>query len=632
MLHFGSAMTSRVPSILALEFVVGIGALAGLQARTTPHQSAQSADSKKMIAEKQITFNRDLAPIMFRSCSQCHRPGEAAPFSLLTFSDAKRHARQIAEVTQSRAMPPWLPEPQPLKFADELRLSDAEINLMQHWVAQGAVEGEAADLPPQPKFVEGWQLGKPDLILTATKPLTLPPQGTDTYWNFIFPVPIPVTRWVKAIEIRPGDKRFVHHANILVDRTGASRQREAQPGAGFGGMEIRIESQVFDPDSHLLFWKPGTVPSVEPEGMALRLDPGTDLILNTHLQPSGKPEIIQPSIGLYFTPHPATKLPMLLQLENDAKLDIPAGEKNFLVTDDFTLPIDVDLLAIYPHAHYLGKDIQAFAMLPDGTKKALIHIPHWNLNWQAVYRYADPPRLPKGTVVSLRYVYDNTEENPLNPNHPPVRVSAGNRSADEMCHLWLQVLPVNFDAGLASEKQSDPRTVLQEALARHNLAKNPADFEAHYNLAAMLQAKAADGGGLDAAIKEYQVAVQLRPEDAAANNALGAALTAAGHAEQAVVYLQTALKARPDDFEAHYNLGIALASQENFDAALRQFQLASRLRPRDANVEANLGAALAETGHLAEAKSHFERALQIDPNQPLAKENLDTLQKEITSH
>ncbi len=571
----------------------------------------------------QVTFNRDIAPIVFRSCATCHRPGEAAPFSLLNYSDVKKHARQIAEVTQSRAMPPWLPEPQKLKFADELRLADAEINLIQRWVEQGAVEGDPADLPPQPKFVEGWRLGKPDLVLTANKPLTLPPSGTDTYWNFIFPVPIQETRWVKAVEIRPGDKRYVHHANILVDRAGSSRKRETEPGAGFGGMEIRIESQVFDPDSHLLFWKPGTIPYVEPEGMALRLDKGTDLILNTHLQPSGKPEVIQPSIGLYFTPHPATKLPMLLQLENDAKLDIPPGQKDFLVTDDFTLPIDVELLAIYPHAHYLGKDIQAFATMPDGTRKTLIHIPHWNLNWQAVYRYAEPVRLPKATKVSLRYVYDNSDENPLNPNHPPARVKGGNRSSDEMCHLWLQVLPVNFDP-----TQGDPRMALQEALARHDVEKNPGDFEAHYNLAAMLQAK----DKLDAAIREYELAVRLRPEDAAANNALGAALVAAGHPDQGVGYLQTALKARPDSFDAHYNLGLALASQNDFDGASEQFRLALQLQPEDANVEANLGAALAEMGRFPEAKSHFERALQIDPNQPIAKENLDALEKEMKSH
>ena len=571
----------------------------------------------------QVTFNHDIAPIMFRSCAQCHRPGEAAPFSLLTYSDAKRHARQIADLTESRAMPPWLPEPQKLKFADELRLSDAEIDLIKHWVDEGAQEGAAADLPPQPKFVEGWRLGKPDLILTASKPLILPPQGTDTYWNFVFPVPIDQTRWVKAIEIRPGDKRYVHHANILVDRSGASRAREAEPGAGFGGMEIRIESHVFDPDSHLLFWKPGTIPYVEPEGMALRLDKGTDLILNTHLQPSGKSEVIQPSIGIYFTPHPATKFPMLLQMENDLKLDIPPGEKNFLVSDDFTLPVDVELLAIYPHAHYLGKDIQAFATLPDGMKKTLIHIPHWNLNWQAVYRYAEPVLLRKGTTVSMGYVYDNSEENPLNPNHPPVRVVGGNRSTDEMCHLWLQVLPVNFNPA-----QGDPRMALQEALSRHTAEKNPSDFEAHYNLAAMLQAK----NDLVGAIKEYEAAVRLRPQDATGNNALAAALIAAGQGEKAVAYLETAMKTRPDYFDAHYNLGMALAGQNDFEGAAQQFQLASKLQPNDANVEANLGAALAEIGRFAEAEEHFERALQIDPSQPIAKENLEALKKEMSGH
>jgi tetratricopeptide (TPR) repeat protein/mono/diheme cytochrome c family protein len=591
------------------------GALAVLSARPVPPQTAGAA------ATAQVTFNRDIAPIIFRSCATCHRPGEAAPFSLLTYSDAKRHARQIADLTRSRTMPPWLPEPQELKFADEMRLTDAEIDLIQRWVQQRAVEGDPDDLPPPPKFVEGWQLGQPDLILGAEKPLALPPQGTDTYWNFIFPVPIHHTRWVKAIEIRPGDKQYVHHANILVDRAESLRSREAQPGAGFGGMEIRIESQTFDPDSHLLFWKPGTAPSVEPDGMALRLDEGTDLVLNTHLQPAGKPELIQPSIGLYFTSQPATKLPMLLQLENDLKLDIPAGKKDFVVSDDFTLPLDIDLLAIYPHAHYLGKEIQAFATLPDGTNKTLIHIPHWNLNWQAVYRYVEPVRLPQGTTISLRYTYDNSEANPLNPNHPPARVVGGNRASDEMCHLWLQVLPVNFDLA-----QGDPRMALQEALARHNIRKNPADFEAHYNLAAMLQAK----NKLADAIDEYETAVRLRPEDATANNALGAALLAGGQPRPATANLRIAIEARPNYFDAHYNFALALIQLGDLENAVKQFQIAVQLQPQDASAEANLGAALAEMGQYAEAKSHFERALEIDPQQPIAKENLEVLKKEAS--
>src|SRR5262245_15584494 len=211
----------------------------------------------------------------------------------------------------------------------------------------------------------------------------------------------------------------MHHANILMDRNQSSRRQESERGAGFAGMELKIESETFDPDSHFFFWKPGTVLKAEPDGMALRLDKDTDLVLNTHLQPSGKPEAIQPSLGLYFTDKPATLHPMLLQMENDRALNIPAGAKDFLVTDDFTIPVDVDVLAIYPHAHYLGSDLQALAKLPDGSEKTLIHIRRWDLNWQAVFRYAQPVALSAGTNISMRFVYDNSAENVRNPHQPP---------------------------------------------------------------------------------------------------------------------------------------------------------------------------------------------------------------------
>jgi hypothetical protein len=313
---------------------------------------------------------------------------------------------------------------------------------------------------------------------------------------------------------------------MLVDRNQSARRMEMErdPGSGFGGMEVRIESEVFDPDSHFLFWKPGTVASNEPDGMALRLDKGTDLVLNAHLQPSGKPETIQPSIGLYFTDKPATVYPMLLEMQNDGALDIPAGAKDFVVTDEFKLPIDVDLMGIYPHAHYLGKDILATAELPDGTKKTLIHIKRWDLNWQAVYRYAAPVPLPKGTTITMRYSYDNSEENTASPNHPPAQVRGGNRSTDEMAHLWLQVLP----KGRSSS--GDPRMVLQEAWARHEVEKAPSIFEAHYNLGEMLQRR----GAVDEAIVQFQTAASIRPNDSVANNALGGALLAKGDVNDAV--------------------------------------------------------------------------------------------------
>jgi len=520
-------------------------------------------------------------------------------------------------------MPPWLPEPGELKFADELRLSDEEIRTIESWVDQGEIEGNPADLPQQPAFTTGWQLGKPDAIVRAAKPYLLLAGGSDSYWNFVFRTPVHRSQWLRAIEIRPGDKRLVHHANVLVDREESGRRLEKEPGAGFGGMELVIESEAFDPDSHFLFWKPGSPPYVEPDGMALRLDKNTDLVLNTHFQPSGKPELIQPTLGLYFTAKPGTMHPMLLELDNDRMLDIPPGERNFPVSDDFTLPVDASVLAIYPHAHYLGRDLLALATLPNGTKKTLIHIGNWDLNWQAVYRYEQPVDLPAGTTISMRFTYDNSAENIRNPNQPPKRVVAGNRASDEMAHLWLQVLP--HESGDAT---IDPRVRIQEALALHHIQNNPEDFEAHYNLAALLKRK----GELAGAVLQFAEAVRIRPDDPTANNALAAVLLAGGHIDGAIPHLNTALKGRPDYFDAHYNLGNALAAQGDFAGALTHFQAATRLHPQDANAEANLGSALAETGNLKEARLHFERALEIDPKNELARENLEQLNRDSHNH
>ena len=601
------------PGLQAAVVSVSLVALFGTASQKAAAQQPSSGGTP------QVTFNRDVAPIFYRSCASCHRRGEAGPFPLLSYADAKSRARQIAAVTLSRFMPPWLPDPGEIKFSDELRLSDEEIARIQTWVEQRALEGNPADLPPAPKFVEGWQLGKPDLVITAAKPFSVPPSGSDVYWNFIFRTPVDRTRWLKAMEIKPGEKRLVHHANVLVDRQENARQQEKERGAGFPGMELTIESEAFDPDSHFLFWKPGSQPYVERKGMALRLDKDTDLVLNTHLQPSGKTETIQPTLGLYFTEQPATLHPMLLQLENDGALDIPAGEKNFVVTEDFTLPVDVDVLAIYPHAHYLGKDLQALAKLPDGTTRTLIHISHWDLNWQAVYRYAEPVSLQKGTTISMKFSYDNSEDNVRNPNSPPRRVMGGNRAVDEMAHLWLQVLPKGLPGS-----DADPRAIIQAALARHKLQKNPDDFEAHYNLAALLMGS----GEISDAVAHFKEADRIRPNQAAVNNALGAGLLAEGHADEAIPCFEAALQSRSDYFDAHYNLGNALASKGDFRGALEHFQAAVRLNPEDANAEANLGSALAETGNIQGAREHFERALRLNPNNELARENLQQLQRE----
>ncbi|HEX6546714.1 MAG TPA: tetratricopeptide repeat protein, partial [Bryobacteraceae bacterium] len=367
----------------------------------------------------------------------------------------------------------------------------------------------------------------------------------------------------------------VHHANLLVDRTRSSRLRERTPGAGFGGMDLTIEADTFDPDSHFLFWKPGSAPQVEPDGMAWRLDPGNDLVLNVHLQPSGKPEQVQPSVGLYFTDKPQTKFPMLIQLEHDGALRIPAGDAHFVVSDHFTLPLDADVLAVYPHAHYLGKVLEGYATLPDGKRKWLIRIPNWDLNWQAVYRYRNPVFLPKGTIISMRYEYDNSAANPRNPFHPPRLVVGGNQSTDEMGHLWLQLLP---------RGGKDQRIVLQEAVMKHRLANYPGDFTACFNLGA-LRLRQQDTRG---AIEWLEKAVAARPDQAVALNELGAALEIANRDKEAIAYFRRALAAQPGYSNARYNLANALADSGRLEEAIPEFEAVVATDPEDTKAREHL--------------------------------------------
>ena len=225
------------------------------------------------------TFSHDIAPMVYQKCAPCHRSGEAAPFSLLTYEDVKKHAAQIAAVTRRGYMPPWLPQHGYDDFAGELRLTAEEIGTIAAWVSAGTPEGPPGDTPPPPRFIEGWQLGTPDLVLEARSSFELPADGPDVYWNFIFTPGLNARRWVRAIEIRPGDRRLVHYANLLVDRMGSARAQETAPGKGFPGMDLVLMRSPFDPDGHFLFWKPGRTPHVEPDGLAWRLEPGNDLVL-----------------------------------------------------------------------------------------------------------------------------------------------------------------------------------------------------------------------------------------------------------------------------------------------------------------------------------------------------------------
>ena len=576
------------------------------QARTEDVPPAPPAPAS---AAETITFNRHIAPIVLRNCAPCHRPGEAGPFSLLTYADVRRRAEQIARVTQVRFMPPWPPEPGYGDLAGSRRLTDDQVALIQRWVAEGTPEGPPSAPPSPPAFTEGWQLGPPDLVLETVQPYTVPAEGTDVFRNFVLPAPVRGTRYVRAMELRPGDKRVVHHANVLLDRSGAARRRDAKdPGPGFAGMDVELESDAFEPDSHFLFWKPGTAAVTEPDDMAWTIDERTDLVLNLHLQPSGKPQAIRPVVGLYFTDRAPTRFPMLIQLEHDGAIDIPPDASDFVVTDEYTLPVEADVLAVYPHAHYVGKDVQGFATLPDGTKKWLLWIRDWDFAWQAVYPLAHPLRLPRGSVLHMRIAYDNSEDNVRNPSHPPKRVVSGNRSTDEMGHLWVQLVP----------PRGEDRWALQEALMRRRLEKYPGDFVAHANLGAALESR----GRADEATLEYRQALRARPDSAAVHNNLGAALQAAGDLDGAIAEYGRAVRAQPDYPNARHNLGSALVLRGAFAEALPHLREALRLAPDDATARNNLGGALLETGRVAEAVEQLRRAVEADPGSLNAQYNL----------
>jgi Flp pilus assembly protein TadD/mono/diheme cytochrome c family protein len=576
----------------------------GLKPRPTVMAVATNAVDEASNAPP-ATWSHDAAPILYAHCATCHHPGGAGPFSLLTYADARRWGPQILLVTQSRFMPPWLPEPGYGDFADVRRLADPDRDLLRRWIDGGMAQGNPAEAPAAPHFDATWQLGKPDLILKVAQPFTLQAGGTDVFRNLILPYPLKETHYIRAMEIRPGTPQVVHHANVITDRTASlRRQHPADWQAGVPGMELLVDAgNRFDPDSHFLFWKPDTPALVEPDGMPWRLDPGNDLVLNIHLKPSGKPETVDAQVGLYFTPDPPSKQPMLLALERDEQLDIPAGDASFVVEDSLTLPVDVEVLGAYPHAHYLGHDMQGWAILPSGEKKWLVWIRNWDIDRQSVYRYNTPLLLPKGTVLHMRYTYDNSAANPHNPHVPPVRVRAGNRSEDEMGHLWLQVLPVGAPAD-----GPDPRLLLEEAWMRNRIAKTPGDQVSLYNLAAAL---AGEGKYAEAAAL-FEQELKLTPDDSRSLTALGAALEGAGQWQAAVERLSEAIKAHPDACDARFDLATLDLRHDRLRNAEEEFRAQLKACQEDAEVRAGLGAALAAEGQAGGARAEFRRALGLD--------------------
>jgi hypothetical protein len=384
-----------------------------------------------------ITFSRHVAPILYKHCAGCHRPGEVGPFSLLNYKDAAKRAGFLKEVTATRRMPPWKPVPGYGDFQDARVLGAAEVETLARWAEGGARRGDPRDLPPLPRFTEGWQLGKPDLVLKMPEPFTIPAGVPDIYRCFVIPTGLKEERRVTAFEFRPGNRRVVHHALLVWDVTGTAREKdEEDPGPGFnspGG------SLGFADGGGIGGWAPGATPRHLPGGVGRTLPAGADVVMQIHYPTTGKEEKDQSTLGLYFARKKAGKILRIVQLY-EPRLRIPAGAKRYRASARYRLPVDVHAIGILPHMHLLGRQMKVTATLPDGKNQPMIWIKDWDFNWQGQYQYKRPVRLPRGTLLEMEAFFDNSDKNPKNPNKPPQEVWRGGRTVDEMCECRVQVV------------------------------------------------------------------------------------------------------------------------------------------------------------------------------------------------
>jgi len=389
------------------------------------------------------TYHGAVERVLQQHCQDCHRPGQVAPFSLLTYEQARKRAADLETVTGGHAMPPWpasTTEGGP--FRDARVLSDAEIATVADWVAADCPKGDPKDAPPARTWDSDWALGTPDLVLTLPEPFDLGAEGSDEHRVFVIPTGLTAGKWVTAVDFKPGNAKVVHHVLCAFDVTGqAKRLDDADPRAGyqvFGGFGVV-------PSGSMGGWAPGSIARPLPTGVGRYLPAKADLLLQVHYHKSGKPETDATRVGLYFSKQPIDKqlagamvLPTREGLFRRPVLTIPAGDPAYEVKASTVLKEDSHVTSVTPHMHWLGKDFLLTATRPDGTTATLIKIDHWDFNWQGQYEFMTPVAVPQGTKVEMVAHFDNSADNAANPSKPPKVVHWGEQTTDEMAIGFLQ--------------------------------------------------------------------------------------------------------------------------------------------------------------------------------------------------
>ena len=385
-----------------------------------------------------ITFTHDIARLLNKNCVVCHRAGESAPFALQNYRQARTWAAALKDYTTRRIMPPWKAAPGAGEFHDARTLTDAEIARIAQWADSGAPEGNPRDLPAAPAFPDPstWALGKPDMVVEPPRPYHLEAEGPDVYRNFVLPVDFQQDRLISAMEFKPGNRAVVHHIVLYIDTGAKSVQmdgKDTEPGYTVPGTGIGILNAEWGE-----VWVPGRTPRLLPAGVAIKIPKGAKLVMQVHYHKNGVAQTDVSKLALYFSKGRVQQMMRTLPLVNPA-IALKPGEGSQRLMMAFTLPVDAHLHTIFPHMHLLGREMRATAILPDGTKRTipLINVNDWDFNWQETYAYKEPMALPKGTRIEVEAVYDNSDSNPRQTNHPAKTVYWGEQTTDEMCVFVL---------------------------------------------------------------------------------------------------------------------------------------------------------------------------------------------------
>src|SRR5215467_3362216 len=387
-------------------------------------------------ADGRVTFDRDVAPILYSHCVECHRKGEVAPMPLVSYSDARPWARSIKDKVQSRAMPPWLAAPEYGHFLNDRRLTQKEIDTVAAWVDQGAAEGDAKDLPAAPKFVEGWSIGKPDVVIEMPKEVQVPSDGVIPYMYVTVPTNFGEDKWVQAAEIRAGNRSVVHHIIVFV---------QDPPKNKAAGKEGQPEGRGEAVGTKLCGFAPGEQPKVYPEGSAKLIKAGSNLVFQLHYTTNGEAAADKSYVGLIFAKG-AVHTAVQTGTATNATFVIPPGNSSFEVKSSWTAKENVRIVDLMPHMHVRGKDFTYTAVYPDGTSRVILSVPKYDFNWQLLYRPTEPVMLPKGGRLDCVAHFDNSTGNKYNPD-PTKEVRWGPQTWEEMMIGWFDYVVDDDSAG-----------------------------------------------------------------------------------------------------------------------------------------------------------------------------------------